>query len=68
VSALRWREIRAAEDAAVLALAHKALCERARRLMPLLPVDFAGLMRRAMLEGPGSNLMQLVDQAEEMIA
>lgn len=68
MTALRWREIRAAEDAAVLALAHRCLVERARQLMPRLPAEFAALMRQAMLAGPGGDLQQLIDQAEDIIA
>lgn len=64
-TATTWRDIRAAEDAAVLALAHQAMCERARELMPSLDQALAGRLRVAMLAGPGSDLQYLIREAHD---
>jgi hypothetical protein len=59
-----WREIRAAEDAAVLALAHAAMCERIRELMPHVSADTARHLRWALLAGCTDDTIDLIDAAE----
>ena len=59
-----WREIRAAEDAAVEALAHAAMSERIRELMPLVSADTARRLRWALLAGYRDDTADLIDAAE----
>jgi hypothetical protein len=55
-----WQAIRDAEDAAVRAEGHAALCAKARKLMPNLSAEVAAEMRLAMFAGPDSGLRELV--------
>lgn len=55
-----WKAIRDAEDAAVRAAGHAALCAKARRMMPHLSAEVAAEMRLAMFAGPDSGLQELV--------
>ena len=59
-----WRQIREAEDNAVLDRAHVAMCERIRELMPLVCADTARRLRWALLAGFREDTIALIDAAE----
>lgn len=63
-TACRWREIRAAEDAAVLGLACDIASQRARELGPLVSAETAHRLRLAVLRRDAPTLMAAIDAAE----